>query len=611
MSKNNNARNNSKPAGLRPGGGRGGPRVAERPAHFWRSMGQLVAYCRRYWAPISMAITFSVISTIMTVIAPEKLKDITNLISVGLHTGIDIHAVMALAGVVAALYGVGFVFNLGNGLILAGVGVRVSQSLRADIAAKINRLPLRHFNSSSIGDTMSRITNDVDTVSQVLGQSFGDFVAQTVMFCASLFMMFYTNWIMALAAVIATAIGLGLMTLILSRSQKYFVRQQRELGDINGYIEERYSGISVIKAYNAEQESLREFREMNARLYNSAWKSHFISGMTHPLMNFIGNLGYVAVCVVGAALVWQGSISFGVIVAFILYVNLFTDAASTFSSLLSNLQSAAAAGERVFEFLQFTEISPDVPTRRTAHRVRGNVEFKNVRFGYEAGKTIIKDFSIKVAAGQKVAIVGPTGAGKTTMVNLLMRFFEVDGGDILIDGTPISKMSRADLRGMFCMVLQDSWLFEGTIRENIVYAKQGVSDKEVVAACRAVGLDRYIESLPNGYDTVLSEADNMSAGQRQLLTIARAMIQNAPMLILDEATSSVDTRTEVLIQRAMDKLMHGRTSFVIAHRLSTIRNADLVLVMKDGNIIESGTHNALMRRKGFYADLYNSQFDQN
>lgn len=584
--------------------------TGDRAAHFWKTLVQLVAYCRRYWAQIGVAILFSVIGTILTVIAPEKVKDITNLISQGLRTGIDIGDVARLAGIVTLLYAFSFIFNLFKGLILAGVAARVSRSLRGDICAKINNLPLGYFNSSSIGDTMSRVTNDVDTVSQVLGQSFGSFVAQIVMFFGSMIMMFYTNWIMALAAIIATAIGLALMMLILSRSQKYFIRQQRELGAINGYIEERYTGLSVVKAYNAESDSRHEFDRLNQDLYSSAWKSQFISGLTHPLMNLVGNLGYVTVCVVGALLAWNGYISFGVIVAFILYVDLFGDAASQFSSMLSNLQSAAAASERVFEFLSLAQVAPDRGRTIALSDVRGDVEFRHVSFGYEPNDIIIKDFSANISAGQKVAIVGPTGAGKTTLVNLLMRFYDLNSGEILIDGIPTTLLRRSNVRSMFCMVLQDTWLFEGTVRENIVYAKRGVTDAQVVAAARAVGLDEFIKTLPAGYNTVLSDATTLSAGQRQLLTIARAMIQNAPMLILDEATSSVDTRTEILIQRAMDKLMHGRTSFIIAHRLSTIRDADLILVMRDGNIIESGTRDELMARGGFYTELYNSQFDK-
>lgn len=583
----------------------------EKAEHFWKTLKQLGIYCRKHWLNIFLAVFFSVVGTLLMVIAPEKLKDITNLISDGLYSGIDIKKISKLSFLVAFLYLFSFIFNLIKGLILASVAARVSRSLRRDISIKINKLPLSYFNSTSTGDTMSRVTNDVDIVSQVLGQSFGEFITHMVMFFGSLFMMFYTNFIMTMSAIISTMIGLVLMTLILSRSQKYFIRQQQELGNLNGYIEERYTGLMVVKAYNAEEQSYKEFEKMNKSLYNSAWKSQFISGLTHPLMNLVGNLGYVTVCVVGAILVWHGSISFGVIVAFILYVDLFTDAASQFSSLLSNLQSAAAASERVFEFLNVEEVVDKCDKVIPINKVKGNVTFDHVYFGYEPNEMIIKNFSVKVKAGQKIAIVGPTGAGKTTLVNLLMRFYDVNRGQILIDDVPINDLCRKNVRAMFCMVLQDTWLFEGSVKENIVYDKQGVSDAQVIKACKAVGLHNFIKTLPRGYNTILDDKTTLSSGQKQLLTIARAMIQNAPMLILDEATSSVDTRTEILIQQAMDKLMVGRTSFIIAHRLSTIRNADLILVLKDGDIVESGTHKELMKKKGFYADLYNSQFDNN
>ena len=590
----------------------GGKKLSKDKAeHFWKTLKQLGVYCRKHWWAIFGAVFFSIVGTLMMVIAPEKLKDITNLISDGLYSGIDIKAIGKLSFLVAFLYLFSFIFNLIKGLILAGVAARVSRSLRRDISIKINDLPISYFNSSSTGDTMSRVTNDVDIVSQVLGQSFGEFITHLVMFFGSLFMMFYTNLIMTVSAIISTIIGLILMTLILSRSQKYFIRQQQELGNLNGYIEERYAGLTVVKAYNAETQSYKEFDKMNKSLYNSAWKSQFISGLTHPLMNLVGNLGYVTVCVVGAVLVWQGSISFGVIVAFILYVDLFTDAASQFSSLLSNLQSAAAASERVFEFLNLPEVVDKCSKVIPINKVKGNVVFDHVYFGYEPNETIIKNFSVNVKAGQKIAIVGPTGAGKTTLVNLLMRFYDVNSGQILIDGIPVTDLCRKNVRAMFCMVLQDTWLFEGSLKENIIYDKRGVTDEQVIKACKAVGLHEFIKTLPHGYNTILDDKTTLSAGQKQLLTIARAMIQNAPMLILDEATSSVDTRTEILIQQAMDKLMVGRTSFIIAHRLSTIQNADLILVLKDGDIVESGTHKALMKKKGFYAELYNSQFDNN
>ena len=581
----------------------------DKAEHFWKTLKQLGVYCRKHWWSIFLSVFFSVVGTMLMVIAPEKLKDITNLISAGLHSGIDIKEISKLSFLVAFLYLFSFIFNLIKGLILAGVAAHVSKSLRRDICIKINDLPISYFNSTRTGDTMSRVTNDVDIVSQVLGQSFGEFITHLVMFFGSLFMMFYTNLIMTVFAIVSTVIGLVLMTLILSRSQKYFIRQQQELGNLNGYIEERYSGLMVVKAYNAETQSYKEFNKMNKRLYDSAWKSQFISGLTHPLMNLVGNLGYVTVCIVGALLVWQGSISFGVIVAFILYVDLFTDAASQFSSLLSNLQSAAAASERVFEFLNLPEVVDKCNKVIPINKVKGNVVFEHIYFGYEPNERVIKNFSVNVKAGQKIAIVGPTGSGKTTLVNLLMRFYDVNRGQILIDGVPINDLCKKNVRAMFCMVLQDTWLFEGSVKENIIYDKRGVTDAQVVKACKVVGLHDFIKTLPHGYNTILDDKTTLSSGQKQLLTIARAMIQNAPMLILDEATSSVDTRTEILIQQAMDKLMLGRTSFIIAHRLSTIQNADLILVLKDGDIVESGTHKELMKKKGFYAELYNSQFD--
>jgi len=581
----------------------------DKAEHFWKTLKQLGVYCRKHWGAIFLSVFFSVVGTMLMVFAPEKLKDITNLISAGLHSGIDIKEISKLSFLVAFLYLFSFIFNLIKGLILAGVAAYVSKSLRRDICIKINDLPISYFNSTRTGDTMSRVTNDVDIVSQVLGQSFGEFITHLVMFFGSLFMMFYTNLIMTVFAIVSTVIGLVLMTLILSRSQKYFIRQQQELGNLNGYIEERYSGLMVVKAYNAETQSYKEFNKMNKRLYDSAWKSQFISGLTHPLMNLVGNLGYVTVCIVGALLVWQGSISFGVIVAFILYVDLFTDAASQFSSLLSNLQSAAAASERVFEFLNLPEVVDKCNKVIPINKVKGNVVFEHIYFGYEPNERVIKNFSVNVKAGQKIAIVGPTGSGKTTLVNLLMRFYDVNRGQILIDGVPINDLCKKNVRAMFCMVLQDTWLFEGSVKENIIYDKRGVTDAQVVKACKVVGLHDFIKTLPHGYNTILDDKTTLSSGQKQLLTIARAMIQNAPMLILDEATSSVDTRTEILIQQAMDKLMLGRTSFIIAHRLSTIQNADLILVLKDGDIVESGTHKELMKKKGFYAELYNSQFD--
>jgi len=593
-----------------PGGMRGGMGGGEKAKDFKKAIGQLFAYCKKYVSFIIIAVVLAAIGTVLNLIGPDKLSDMVALITDGLKTGIDVDGVISIAVVLAVLYGCGYLFSMLQGVIMATVTQKVSKSLRTEISGKINRLPLKYFDGTSTGNILSRVTNDVDTIGQTLNQSLGTLVVAVTSFLGSIFMMFYTNWIMALSGILATLVGFVLMMQIIGRSQKYFTAQQNQLGALNGHIEETYAGHTVVKAYNGEDAAKKQFSDMNDKLYDSAWKSQFMSGLMHPLMGFIGNFGYVVVCVVGAILTMNEIIGFEVIVAFMMYIRLFSQPLTQIAQAATSLQSAAAASERVFEFLGEEEMADE--SHKTVHldSAKGNVEFDHVRFGYDPEKIIIKDFSAKAKAGQKIAIVGPTGAGKTTMVNLLMRFYEMQSGEIRIDGTPISKLTRENIHGLFCMVLQDTWLFEGTIKENIIYSKEGVTDEEVIAACKAVGLHRFIKSLPQGYDTVLNDNANLSAGQRQLVTIARAMIENAPMLILDEATSSVDTRTEILIQNAMDKLMAGRTSFVIAHRLSTIRNADLILVIKDGDIIESGSHDELMQKSGFYSDLYNSQFEQ-
>lgn len=595
--------------GFGPGGG-GGMGAGEKAGNFGKAIGELTSYCKKYIPAIAVAIIFAIAGSVLNIIGPGKLSDITDLITEGLFTGIDIDSVLSIVLLLVVLYALGFLFSVFQGIIMATVTQRVSKTLRTDISEKINRLPLSYFDGTSIGNILSRVTNDVDTIGQTLNQSLGTLVTSLASFLGALVMMVYTNWVMAISAVAATLLGFILMMVIISRSQKYFTRQQNELGVLNGHIEETYAGHNVVKAYNGEKKAKKTFCDMNEKLYDCAWKSQFMSGLMQPLMAFIGNFGYVVVCIVGALLALNGSISFGVIVAFMLYIRLFTQPLTQLAMAATNLQSTAAASERVFEFLAQPEMEDESDKEASIADAKGNVEFRDVRFGYNDDKIIIHNFSAKAKAGQKIAIVGPTGAGKTTIVNLLMRFYDVQGGEIRIDGIPIQSLSRENVRGLFCMVLQDTWLFEGTIRENIVYAKQGVTDEEVISACKAVGLHHFIKTLPQGYDTMLGDNASLSAGQRQLVTIARAMIQNAPMLILDEATSSVDTRTEVLIQNAMDRLMSGRTSFVIAHRLSTIRNADLILVMKDGDIIESGNHEALMKQNGFYAELYNSQFEQ-
>ncbi|MFJ3390795.1 ABC transporter ATP-binding protein [Lysinibacillus sp. NPDC086135] len=599
----------------KPRKGPGGPghmkAPGEKPKNFKKPWGKLIAYCKPYLPAIILALVLAVVGTIFTIIGPNKLSEITDTIMDGITGEIDITAIGNIGLFLAILYGLSFIFNYIQAFIMATITQRVSKRLRKDISNKIDRLPLKYFDSTTYGDVLSRVTNDVDMIGQSLNQSIGSLVTAVVMFFGSLIMMFSINVTMALSAIGATFVGFVLMTFIISKSRKYFIHQQQDLGRINGHIEEIYSGHDVMKVYNGEKVAKKEFNEINESLFNSAWRAQFMSGMMMPLMIFIGNLGYVVVCVVGAALTVKGSITFGVIVSFMVYIRLFTQPLSQLAQVATSLQSTAAASERVFEFLNEAELEDESEKKATldAEDVTGNVQFKNVKFGYTKEKLIIKDFSAQIKAGQKVAIVGPTGAGKTTLVNLLMRFYEVDSGEIMIGDVPTKSISRKNVHDLFCMVLQDTWLFEGTIKENIIYNKDHVTDEEVVAACKAVGLHHFIRTLPKGYDTVLNDHTSLSVGQKQLITIARAMVKKAPLLILDEATSSVDTRTEALIQEAMDKLMVGRTSFVIAHRLSTIKNADLILVMKDGDIIESGNHEELLAEKGFYADLYNSQFE--
>ena len=585
---------------------------AEKPKDFKKAMAQLLRFLKPFLVPVVVALAFAVAGTVLNLLGPNYVEDLTDLIEAGFIAPIDMAAVTRVCILLVVLYGCGLLFSYIQGLIMASVTQKNAKALRTAISQKINRLPLKYFDSHAIGDVLSRVTNDVDMIGQTLNQSLVTFVTAVVMLIGSVVMMFVTNWVMALTAIIASLVGFVFMFLIMGKSQKYFVRQQRFLGEIDGHIEEVYAGHNVVKAYNAEQAVERQFADINYKLYTSAWKAQFFSGLMQPLMAFIGNLGYVAVCVAGALLVSYDVIGFGVIIAFTLYVRLFTSPLSQLAQAFTSMQTAAAASERVFEFLSEGELSDE--SGKTAYlapeKVKGEVTFEHVRFGYDPGKIIIHDFSAVAHAGQKIAIVGPTGAGKTTMVNLLMRFYELDGGCIRIDGIPTSDLTRENIHDLFCMVLQDTWLFEGTVRENIVYSKQNVPDEDVVRACKAVGLHHFIRTLPRGYDTVLDDKANLSAGQKQLVTIARAMIENAPMLILDEATSSVDTRTEVLIQQAMDRLTVGRTSFIIAHRLSTIKNADLILVMNGGDIVESGTHAQLLEKGGFYAELYNSQFEQ-
>lgn len=524
---------------------------------------------------------------------------------------IDMDKVQRIGFILVTFYALSYLFSAIQGWITAGVTQRVSQQLRGDISRKINRLPMAFYDRTSTGDILSRVTNDVDLISQSLNQSIGNLITSVILLFGSLLMMLITNLWMTLTAILASLLGFVVMFAIMGRSQKYFARQQRHLGALNGHIEEMYTGHTVVKAYNGEAAAQQTFDEMNDKLRESGFRAQTLAGMMMPVMTFVGNLGYVAVCVVGGAMALNDMISFGVIVAFMMYVRYFTQPLSQIAQAVQSLQSAAAAGERVFEFLEAEEMPDESGKKSDVGAVQGTVDFDHVRFGYEdTDKIVIHDFSAHAKPGQKIAIVGPTGAGKTTMVNLLMRFHDIQSGEIRIDGVPTNEMTREAVREQFCMVLQDTWLFEGTLRENLIYCTENVSDEKMIAACKAVGLDHFIRTLPKGYDTVVGDQLSLSQGQKQQLTIARAMIADKPMLILDEATSSVDTRTEQQIQSAMDKLMENRTSFVIAHRLSTIRNADLILVMNHGDIVESGTHEELLAKGGFYADLYNSQFEQ-
>ena len=567
-------------------------------------------YMKKSVPAVLAALVLAAIGALLTIVGPGYVGRIATIMSDGLFTGIDLAAIAKIGIFLAAIYIVSAVCTFIQHYIMATVTLKMSYRMRADLSEKINRVPQKTFNTTSQGDILSRITNDVSTLQQGLTNSLPTIISASTQFVGCLIMMFVTEWRLALAALGVTFLGMLVLVLILSRSQKYFLRRQESLGTLNGYVEEMYSGQTVVRISRAEAEVKQRFGGMNADVYDAEWRSQFLSGMMQPLMNVVGNTAYVAVAVLGSALALSGAIEFGVIVAFILYVRLFTSPLTQIAQGMTNMQTASASARRIFDFLGSEELSDESDKPAEVPAVRGAVSFDHVRFSYpdSPDKVIIKDFSAAVKPGQKVAIVGPTGAGKTTMVNLLMRFYELTGGSIMIDGVPTTEMRRETLHSMFAMVLQDTWLFEGTVRENLVYNMTGITDDMLERVCRACGLDDFVHSLPQGFDTVLSESVSISAGQKQLLTIARAMLQNAPMLILDEATSSVDTRTEAVIQRAMDTLTADRTSFVIAHRLSTIKNADLILVMRDGDVVESGSHETLMRKGGFYADLYNSQF---
>ena len=649
--------------------GKPGSNNFDKANDFRGAMKKLVHYLNKFHTLIIIAFVLSAVSSILSIIAPDHLSNLTDIISDGLTPNIsettineimssdtisfedkqefmsimsgisedsssseifaaidtmpesvqeivepkmDFTAIKNIALFLAIIYIASAIFSFFGHYIMATVSNNFAKDLRSKIITKINKLPLRYFDRNSTGDILSRITNDVDTVAQTMSQSIGSLVGAITLLIGSVIMMFVTNWIMAICAIVSSLLGFSIMAIILKKSQKYFIQRQVELGNMNGHIEEIYSGHNVVKVYNGKKQADEKFDILNEKVFDAIRKSQFLSGLMQPIMAFIGNFSYVVVCVVGALLAMNGYITFGVIVAFIVYVRLFTNPLSQIAQAMTSLQSAAAASERIFEFIEAEEMSDESALTKHLDRdkVKGNITFDHVKFGYDSDRMIIKDFSAKVKPGEKIAIVGPTGAGKTTMVNLLMKFYEINSGDIKIDGVSINELTRENVHDLFTMVLQDTWVFNGTVRENIVYNRENVSDYELKQVCKVVGVDHFIKSLPNSYDTIIEDNDSISSGQKQLMTIARGMLDNAPFLILDEATSNVDTRTEELVQKAMDKLMEGRTSFIIAHRLSTIKNADLILVMNEGNIIEQGSHDELMKQNGFYASLYNSQFEK-
>lgn len=649
--------------------GKPGSNNFDKANDFRGAMKKLIHYLNKFHTLIIIAFVLAAVSSILSIIAPDHLSNLTDIISDGLTPNIsettiteimssdtislenkqefmsimsgisedsssseifsaidsmpesvqeivepkmDFTAIKNIALFLAIIYIASAIFSFFGHYIMATVSNNFAKDLRSKIITKINKLPLRYFDRNSTGDILSRITNDVDTVAQTMSQSIGSLVGAITLLIGSVIMMFVTNWIMAICAIVSSLLGFSIMAIILKRSQKYFIQRQVELGNMNGHIEEIYSGHNVVKVYNGKKDANEKFDKLNEKVFDAIRKSQFLSGLMQPIMAFIGNFSYVVVCVVGALLAMNGYITFGVIVAFIVYVRLFTNPLSQIAQAMTSLQSAAAASERIFEFIEAEEMSDESALTKHLDRdkVKGNITFDHVKFGYDSDRLIIKDFSAKVKPGEKIAIVGPTGAGKTTMVNLLMKFYEINSGDIKIDGVSINELTRENVHDLFTMVLQDTWVFNGTVRENIVYNRENVSDYELKQVCKVVGVDHFIKSLPNSYDTIIEDNDSISSGQKQLMTIARGMLDNAPFLILDEATSNVDTRTEELVQKAMDKLMEGRTSFIIAHRLSTIKNADLILVMNEGNIIEQGSHDELMKQNGFYASLYNSQFEK-
>ena len=585
--------------------------VAEKPKNFSESMKKLFTKLQDFKKGIIVALILALLSSILTIIGPNRISDMTDTIALGLRDSIDMNKITSIAIFLGIIFALSAIFNFFQSFIMATISNKFSRNLRKEISTKINRLPLKYFDSHSYGDILSRVTNDVDSIGMTMNQSIATLVSALTLFLGCIIMMFITNWVLALTAILSTVFGFIFMSVILSKSQKYFKMQQESLGSIEGHIEEIYSGHNVVKVYNGVEESNKKFDEINDKLFESARKSQFLSGLMQPMMLFIGNFGYVAVCVVGALLTMNGHITFGVIVAFMIYVRLFSQPLSQIAQAMTNLQTCAAASERVFEFLQEVEMTNEdnLSKKLDPTKVKGDITFNHVKFGYDE-KIIINDFNADIKAGSKIALVGPTGAGKTTMVNLLMKFYEINSGDIVIDGVSIKDLSREEIHKLFIMVLQDTWLFDGTIKENLKFNNKNVSEEELWKICKDIGIDHFIKTLPGGMDSEVSDNDAISSGQKQLLTIARGMVEDAPFLILDEATSNVDTRTEELVQKAMDKLAEGKTSFIIAHRLSTIKNADLILVMDEGNIIEQGTHNELLKKNGFYAKLYNSQFQK-
>lgn len=612
QNENNRVRTPRRPGPMRGPGMRGG--TGEKPKNFKSAMVRLVKELQKYKVWLMVALVLAALGSVLSIFAPNRLSEMTNLISAGIaSSAMDMVAIKRIALFLLLLYLSSALFSYIEGIGMTIVANRFARSLRRRISTKINQLPLKYFDQHQSGDILSRVTNDVDTIAQSMNQSLSTLVSSVTLFVGTLIMMFYTNWILALTAILSSLIGFMGMSLILKKSQKYFVQKQVELGNLNGHIEEIYSGLNVVKVYNGKKEADKKFDELNRRVCESNQKSQFLSGLMQPMMGFIGNFGYVAVCIVGALLTMNEIISFGVIIAFISYVRMFTNPLSQIAQAMTSLQSTAAASERVFELMDEAEMEEQSQITKTLKKeqVKGKIEFQNVVFQYDNNdQPTIKNFTATAEPGQKIAIVGPTGAGKTTMVNLLMKFYEINSGDIKIDGVSTKELTRENIHDLFTMVLQDTWLFGGTVRENIVYNQENVSDERMQEVCKEVGLHHFIKTLPHGYQSEIAENDSVSAGQRQLLTIARGMIQDAPFLILDEATSNVDTRTEEVVQNAMDKLTEGRTSFIIAHRLSTIKNADLILVMQEGNIIEQGNHEVLMEKQGAYAQLYNSQFEQ-